>query len=81
MRTAVRAFALIAIVMGITMLNEQRTGTNVFGQLGGMMLAPEVRNGKIRSQGAFLHSIPAGAFGATLVPLLVWRGQIKSTAT
>jgi hypothetical protein len=83
MRTAVRTFALIAIVMGITMLNEQRTGTNLFGQLGGMMSAPEVRNGKIRSQGAFLHSIPAGAFGATLVPLLVWLwsdGKYKKVA-
>jgi len=77
MRTAVRTFALIAIVMGVTMVNEQRTRTNVFAQLGGMMPAPEVRNGKIRSQGAFLHSIPAGAFGATLVPLIVWLWSDK----
>jgi hypothetical protein len=72
MRRAIRVFALIAIIMGVTMINEQRTGQNVFGHLGGTLYAPEVRNGKIRSQGAFLHSIPAGAFGATLVPLLVW---------
>ncbi len=32
----------------------------------------ETRNGAIRSMGPFLHSIPAGAFGATLVPLLIW---------
>jgi hypothetical protein len=72
MRRAIQAFALVAIIMGITMFNEQQTGVNFFGHLGGMMSAPEIRNGKIRSQGAFLHSIPAGAFGATLVPLLVW---------
>jgi hypothetical protein len=71
-RKAVRVFALIAIIMGVCMINEQRTGENVFGQLGGMLRAPEVRHGQIRSQGAFLHSIPAGAFGATLLPLLVW---------
>jgi hypothetical protein len=72
MRRAIKAFALIAIIMGVSMINEQRTGANFFGRLGGMLEAPEVRNGKIRSQGAFLHSIPAGAFGATLVPLLIW---------
>ncbi len=77
MRRAIKAFALVAIIMGVTMINEQRTGANLFGQLGGMLYAPEVRNGKIRSQGAFLHSIPAGAFGATLVPLLIWLWSDK----
>lgn len=72
LRRAIKTFALIAIIMGVTMLNEQRTGVNVFGQLGGMLASPEVRNGKIRSQGAFLHSIPAGAYGATLIPLVIW---------
>lgn len=72
MRRAIKVFALIAIIMGVEMINEQRTGSNFFGQLGGMLYAPEVRNGKIRSQGAFLHSIPAGAYGATLVPLIIW---------
>ena len=71
-RQAIRVFGLIAVIMGVCMINEQRTGQNVFGQLGGMLSTSEVRNGSIRSQGAFLHSIPAGAFGATLVPLLLW---------
>jgi hypothetical protein len=71
-RQAFRVFALVAVILGVCMLNEQRTGQNVFGQLGGILGAPEVRNGKIRSQGTFQHSITAGSFGATLVPLLVW---------
>jgi hypothetical protein len=71
-RQVFRVFAFIAIILGVCMLNEQRTGRNVFGQLGGILAAPEVRNGKIRSQGTFQHSITAGSFGATLVPLLVW---------
>jgi hypothetical protein len=71
-REAIRVFALIAVIIGVGMLNEQRTGMNVFGQLGGTLAFSETRNGAIRSMGPFLHSIPAGAFGATLVPLLVW---------
>ena len=71
-RETVRVFALIAIIVGICMLNEQRTGVNVCGLLGGTLSISETRNGAIRSMGPFLHSIPAGAFGATLVPLLIW---------
>ena len=71
-RQTVKVFALIAVIMAVCMLNEQRTGENIFGRLGGILATSEVRNGSIRSQGAFQHSIPAGAFGATLVPLLIW---------
>jgi hypothetical protein len=72
MRRAIRVLALIAIIVGIEMINEQRTGENFFGHLGGTIYNPEVRDGKFRSNGPFRHSIPAGAFGATLIPLLVW---------
>ena len=71
-RAAIKAFAFIAVIMGVCMLSEQHTGTNVFGRLGGIRSVPEVRGGSIRSQGAFQHSITAGSFGATLLPLLVW---------
>jgi hypothetical protein len=78
-REAVRVFALIALIVGICMINEQRTGGNVFGLLGGTLSVSETRNGAIRSMGPFLHSIPAGAFGATLVPLLIWLwSDVKS---
>ncbi len=72
LREAIKILALIALIVGICMINEQRTGGNVFGVLGGTLSVPETRNGAIRSMGPFLHSIPAGAFGATLVPLLIW---------
>jgi hypothetical protein len=71
-RRTIKTAALVAILMGVCMLNEQRTGMNVFGLLGGVRAFSEVRNGSIRSQAAFLHSITAGSFGATLVPLLIW---------
>jgi hypothetical protein len=71
-RRTVKVFGLVAIIMGICMIYEQRSGANIFGPLGGILIAPEVRSGKIRSQGAFQHSILAGSFGATLLPLLIW---------
>jgi hypothetical protein len=71
-RKVIKVFAFVAIVMGVCMLNEQRTRVNVFGLLGGTAAIPEIRNGAIRSQGVFQHSILAGTFGATAMPLLVW---------
>ena len=79
LRQAIKILAVIALIVGLCMINEQRTGVNVFGLLGGTLSVPETRNGAIRSMGPFLHSIPAGAFGATLVPLLVWLwSDVKS---
>lgn len=72
MRRAIKVLALIAIIVGVEMIYEQKTGQNLFGQLGGTGAVPERRAGLIRSQGPFRQSIPAGAYGATLVPLLVW---------
>lgn len=77
----IKVCALAAVVLGVCMLNEQRTGMDVFGLLGGLRIDSEVRNGAIRSQGAFLHSITAGSFGATLVPLLVWLWSDKKSRT
>jgi hypothetical protein len=69
------AVATVPLVIG--MLIEQRSMTNIFGILGGVQSVPDVREGKIRSQGAFEHSLTAGTFAATLVPLmfLLWRSR------
>jgi len=48
---------------------EQITSRNVFGIIGGVPLITPVRDGRIRSQAFFAHSIIAGCFGATLLPL------------
>ncbi len=72
---ALKCVAVLTVIMGFTMVREQQTMQNVFGMMGGT-LAPLVREGKIRSQGPFSHSLTAGTFGATLVPmfLLLWKG-------
>jgi hypothetical protein len=79
LRRAIQVLAFLAIIMGAEMINEQRTGHDLFGELGGTSAIPDMRDGKIRSQAAFRHSIPAGAYGATLIPLLVWLWTDKKS--
>jgi hypothetical protein len=75
----IKLFAIIAFVLALCMLNEQATHHNIFGLIGGERSVPELRNGRIRSQAAFHHPLLAGAFGATLMPLLIaiWKGNKK----
>jgi hypothetical protein len=72
---ALKWVAVLTVIMGFTMVREQQTLQNLFGWLGGA-LYPAIREGKIRSQGAFSHPLTAGTFGATLLPmfLLLWFG-------
>jgi hypothetical protein len=69
-RRTTKVFALFAIVVAFCMLNEQRSMTNVFGLIGGRTI-PDIREGRLRSQGPFAHSILAGVFGATILPLFL----------
>jgi hypothetical protein len=72
---ALRAFAAICTVLAVCMVFEKVHQVNIFGLLGGVRAAPEIRNGSVRSQGPFEHEILAGTFGATLLPLffLLWK--------
>jgi hypothetical protein len=65
-----KLFALMTMILAVCMVNEQRSTTNVFGFIGGR-LKSEIRDGKLRSQGPFSHSILAGVFGATILPLFL----------
>jgi hypothetical protein len=61
------------------MVYEHHSGVNPFGTyLGGAPTAPEIRNGSVRAQATFGHSILAGCFGGTLLPLFVWLWSKKS---
>jgi len=75
----IKLFAVVAVVMAICMVGEQLTHRNVFGFIGGERLIPELRADRTRSQAAFHHPLLAGAFGATLVPLLIgiWKDSRK----
>jgi hypothetical protein len=79
---ALKCLAFLSLVLGICMIGEHLTMHNVFGYIGGKAI-PDVREGRIRSQGSFSHELLAGAFGATLVPLflLLWKsGKAKVAA-
>jgi hypothetical protein len=77
---ALQFLAFATLILAIGMVWEQMTLHNVFGQLGGTRAISEIREGKIRSEGSFQHSLTAGVFGATLLPLfvLLWKnGKAK----
>ena len=69
---AAKTFALLVLFLSPCMAYERMGGINVFGYLGGCSMYPEVRGGVVRAQAVFGHSITAGCFAATLVPLFFW---------
>jgi hypothetical protein len=82
-KRVVVVYAAVAAVAAVVMLVELKTGQNVLGLLGGIRLVSEIRNGRIRAQGVFEHSIIAGSFGAAAFPLFLWlwkRGKARLAA-
>lgn len=63
--------ALLLIPLAVLMGFERVTGRNLFSVLGGVPEWSQVRNGTVRCQGPFNHSILAGTFGAAAFPLTV----------
>lgn len=74
---AIRYLAIFVVPVAILIVIEKATARNVFALLGGVPLIPELRDGVVRCQGPFAHSILAGTFGATTVPLFIgmWMFQ------
>jgi hypothetical protein len=70
-RRTVKALAIVCVIQGACMINEQITHVNVFGYLGGMPLAVTVRDGHIRSAGV-MGCLYAGSFAGVLIPLFLW---------
>ena len=70
-RTTLKVLAVVCLVQGLCMLNEQITHVNVFGYIGANSLGVTVRDGKIRSEGV-MGCIYAGVFAGVLVPLFAW---------
>jgi hypothetical protein len=74
---ALRTLAVACVFFAAFMILEQETGRNVFSVFGGVPEFTLVREGKLRSQAAFAHSIVAGTVGANLLPLFIglwWQG-------
>jgi len=68
-----RGFIFGSIPVAVAFLVEYSTGRNVFAFLGGVPFVTEVREGRLRCQGAFSHAILAGCYWAALLPLIAAR--------
>lgn len=77
-RRTIKTLAVIMAIIAPLMLWEHWTGHNLFSWFGGVDALSPVRNGRIRAQGPFAHSIIAGTCGAALLPLFLslwWSGK------
>ncbi len=68
---AIKMLGIIIIPLAFLFAREYTTGKNPFSIFKGVAEFSEIRNGRIRCQGPFMHSILAGTFAATTVPLFV----------
>ena len=77
----IKCLAFLALIVGSCMMMENVTLHNVFASIGGQA-TPEIRDGRVRSQGPFEQELMAGAFGATLLPLclLLWKSERAKAA-
>jgi hypothetical protein len=66
----IKTFAFIFVLIAPFMWREAITDHNAFSVLGASELS-DIRNGRIRAQGPFAHSIIAGTMGAVWLPLFV----------
>ena len=62
---------LLAIPVGISFVVEQYTRYNFFSLFGGIPEMTVIRDGKLRSQGSFVHPITAGVFWASFAPMFM----------
>jgi hypothetical protein len=69
--------AIVLVPVAIEMLSEKVTGHNLFSALGGVPASPVVREGRIRAQGPFGHSILAGTVGAVSLPIVIALSRLK----
>lgn len=78
---AVATLAIVCFLLGLVMLAEHFGKTNIFYVLGVVTEPSLVREGHIRAQGPFGHSILAGCFGATEATLFAgmwWQKRARA---
>ena len=68
---AVKMTCVIIIPLAVIFVIEHVTSRNLFSIFGGLPEFTEIRDGRLRCQGAFRHPILAGTFAATCVPLFI----------
>lgn len=63
--------ALLLVPVALEMIYEHMTFRTLFSIFGGVPEVPQLREGKIRAFGPFVHPILAGTVGAVCLPLMV----------
>jgi len=79
-----KALAIMIIPVAGFMLIEFFTGRNAFAVFGGVPFETEIRDGRLRCQGPFMHPILAGIFAAILLPVFIsqiWLQRKQTTIT
>jgi len=81
-RTLCQILAVVLVPIAVAMLAEKWTGANIFARFGGVPQFSTVRNGVIRAQGPFAHSILAGSIGGVCLPAIfpLWRDRRLTAA-
>lgn len=76
-----RIIAILLIPLAFEMLLEKVTAYNLFSIFSGVPEHPAIREGRIRAQGPFAHSILAGTVGAVCLPLMIviWQKWRKTS--
>jgi len=64
-------FAMCAIPVSLFFIVEWTTRRNVFAAFGGVPWITDIREGRLRCQGAFSHPILAGCFWAGAIPIMM----------
>src|SRR5690606_19445613 len=74
-----KAIAFISVPVAAAFTVEYVTRYNMFSVFGRVPEITEMRQGKLRCQGAFPHPIIAGCFWATVLPLVIglWWAKPK----
>jgi hypothetical protein len=73
------AFAVIAVPVAVAFVYEHFTARNIFAIFGGVPAITDLRQGRLRCQGAFSHPILAGCFWAAWLPLMavLWMDRSR----
>lgn len=73
----IKILIIVSIFVAISMLIERMTGRNAFYIFGGVPEFTAIRDGRLRCQGAFMHPILSGSFGAAIMPLFIsiWKTE------
>lgn len=74
-----RRSVLVCLPVAAIFAIEKSSGRNMLSIFGGVPLMTDIREGRLRCQGAFAHAILAGCFFVALLPL--WIAQWRAAAS